>query len=175
MDNVLKEKAHEIIAKLKNSPTIKKLIDWYGNLTPRDALVVKSLSVLIVLALIFTWIINPVIKGKASAEYSLSQELKFHNKLKENAYLFGGTTSASPSKGSILSIVNQTAKAKGVQLKRFEPEGKNGLRVWLEKVNFNSAIDWLEILEAERGLSVEQVSIDKVSSGIVNIRAVLKR
>lgn len=175
MDERISNLLEKSFSKIKASPSIVKLVNWYSQLPPRDALVVKILSALTLLALLFTWIVQPAIQGKKTAENNLANELRFHNKLKENAYLFKAGIKSTTSNGSILSQVNSLAKVKNIQLKRFEPEGNNGLRIWLEKVNFNSAIDWIETLEVEKGISIEQISIDKVKPGIVNLRAVLKK
>jgi len=95
--------------------------------------------------------------------------------MKENAYLFSNSgQTISEGGASILTTVNSTAKVKNIQLKRFEPDGKTSLRIWLDQVNFNALIDWLELLETTRGIKVEQISIDRVNSGIVNARAVLQ-
>jgi general secretion pathway protein M len=147
---------------------------WYSALNERDRLVVKGLSVLFAIALFISWIWQPMIKANQSAESKLASELKFHSFMKENAHKIRKGAAPSSAGGSILGTVNQLAKTKGIALKRFEPEGSNGLRVWLDKVEFNKAIDWLELLEAEKGIEVEQISIDKVNPGIVNIRVVLK-
>jgi general secretion pathway protein M len=175
MDNkitLLKEQAHQ---RLVSSETYKKSYSWYQALPPRDALVLKVLAVLMALALIYAWLIQPTIENIKQAESKLATELKFHQKLKQNAYLVKGSSSATlDNKGSILSRVNSLAKVKGITLKRFEPNGKTGLRVWLEKVSFDSSIDWIETLETQKGIKVEQISIDKVQPGIVNLRAVLK-
>ncbi len=149
---------------------------WFSALTSRDQSLVKGLSILVVLALIISWTWQPSQKAVTSAETRLASELKFHQKMKENAHLFssGSTTSGTSFQGSILSLVNNTAKAKNIALKRFEPEGKRGLRIWLDQAHFNSVIDWLETLESQKGITIEQISIDKVSPGFVNLRAVLK-
>lgn len=147
---------------------------WYSALSERDKLIVKGLSILFAIALFASWIWQPMLKANQSAESKLASELKFHSFMKENAHKISKGNAPTSGGGSILGTVNQLAKTKGIALKRFEPEGSNGLRVWLDKVEFNKAIDWLELLEAEKGIGVEQISIDKVNSGIVNIRVVLK-
>jgi general secretion pathway protein M len=170
--SLLKEKIHQ---RLISSDIFKKSNDWYQSLPPRDALVLKVLAILIALALVFTWLVQPTIASVKQAESNLANELKFHAKLKENAYLVkGASSSASKDNESILSLVNSLAKTKGIKLKRFEPNGDNGLRVWLEKVEFDSSIDWIGTLESQKGIKVEQISVDKVETGTVNLRAVLK-
>jgi general secretion pathway protein M len=158
------------------SSIYQSAVAWFNGLGPRDQVLVKALSALMVLALIFTWTFQPSQAAVKSADARFNKELKFHQKMKENSHLFAGSrlNDSGAFQGSILSLVNNTAKAKNIALKRFEPEGDKGLRVWLDQVNFNSVIDWLELLEVQKGITIEQISIDKVSPGIVNLRAVLK-
>ena len=162
-------------SKILDSKYVRAVSTWFNALTERDQLIVKVLAGIIVAALFFAWVWQPLHKSNQAAHSSLASEMKFHAFMKDNAHKVSASApSFNPAQGSILGTVNQLAKAKGIALKRFEPEGSNGLRVWLDKVEFNKAIDWLELLEAEKGIAVEQISIDKVSSGIVNIRVVLK-
>jgi len=171
IDNLKRNLKHQI----EQSSIYKSTATWYESLAERDQKVVKALCLIVVIALVYSWVWLPVSQGRESAISRYESELTFHKKMKENAYLFSqGSTSTTQSDSSILTTVNTTAKVKNIQLKRFEPEGDSGLRIWLDKVNFNSAVDWLELLESSRGIKVEQISIDKVESGIVNIRAVLQ-
>jgi len=160
---------------VEKSSLYKAANDWYSQLAVKDQLIVKVLAAFVLIALVFAWVWQPVMNGTAQAKNRYTSEMAFHAKLKENAYLFSSAGGQITGQGdSILSTVNNTAKVKNIQLKRFEPEGKTGLRIWLDQVNFNSLIDWLELLETTRGIKVEQISIDKVNSGIVNVRAVLQ-
>lgn len=160
---------------LHNSSIYKSANNWYGQLASKDQLIVKILLILVLIALVFAWVWQPVISGKEKAERKFNAEMSFHKKMKENAYLFSNSgQTISEGGASILTTVNSTAKVKNIQLKRFEPDGKTGLRIWLDQVNFNALIDWLELLETTRGIKVEQISIDRVNSGIVNARAVLQ-
>ncbi len=161
---------------LKASSLYQGANAWLAGLSQRDQKTVKGVLVLVALTLVFAWVWQPSYSASIKAEKRLSTELSFHKKMKDNAHLFSSSLNKAPTgvKGSILSVVNNTAKAKNISLKRFEPEGKTGLRIWLDQANFNSVIDWLDILESQKGLTIEQISIDKVSSGLVNLRAVLK-
>ncbi|GAA6133374.1 hypothetical protein NBRC116188_01630 [Oceaniserpentilla sp. 4NH20-0058] len=160
---------------LEQSSLYKSTHNWFTNLAEKDQKLVKLLGIVVSIAIVYSWVWSPVSQKRDSAIKRYESEMAFHTKMKENAYLFGaGTSTSAGGNKSILSTVNNTAKVKNIHLKRFEPDGDTGLRIWLDKVNFNSAIDWLELLESSRGIKVEQISIDKVEPGIVNIRAVLK-
>ncbi|NVK38914.1 MAG: type II secretion system protein M [Gammaproteobacteria bacterium] len=175
MASALENFKRNALHQLEQSSLYKSSSTWFNQLSERDQKFVKAIGVIFTIALLFAWVWQPVSQGKEKAESKYYSELKFHQKMKDSAHLFGGVSTNAPTSGaSILSTVNNTAKVKNIQLKRFEPEGENGLRIWLDKANFNSVIDWLELLETSRGIRVEQISIDKVDSGIVNVRAVLQ-
>lgn len=175
MANSIENLKANLRLQLHNSSIYKSTNNWYSQLAVKDQLIVKTLLVFVLIALVFAWVWQPVVIGKEKAEKKFNTEMNFHKKMKENAYLFTNSSdSTSTSGASILTTVNSTAKVKNIQLKRFEPDGKTGLRIWLDQVNFNSLIDWLELLETTRGIKVEQISIDRVNSGIVNARAVLQ-
>lgn len=161
---------------LQSSSLFTNTQNWYSHLSPRDQTITKALAALMALVLVYTWIWVPSAEGKIKAQKRYQSEMNFHETMKENAHLFkSGAAKTGTTGGSILSIVNSTAKAKGVQLSRFEPDGDGGLRIWLDKASFDKAIDWLELLELERGIKVEQISMDKVNQGIANVRATLQR
>ncbi len=174
MASALENFKRNALHQLEQSTLYKSSSNWFNQLSDRDQKVVKAIGIVFLIALLFAWVWQPVSQGKIKAESKYQSELKFHQKMKDSAHLFGSSNVSSSGGGSILSTVNNTAKVKNIQLKRFEPEGDNGLRIWLDKANFNAVIDWLELLETTRGIRVEQISIDKVDSGIVNVRAVLQ-
>ncbi len=172
LENFKANLAHSI----NKQPTIIAAKNWYQALPPRDAAIVRAMAIVIGLCLIYLWVWVPVEKYQASAQARLQSELTLHRTLKENAYkVTGSRQSNAPAGQSVLAIVNSTSRAKGVKLSRFEPEGENGLRIWLDKVKFDDVVDWLDLLENEQGVRVTQINIDKVEPGTVNLRAVLQR
>lgn len=174
MANAMENLTSNAKRQLEQSSIYQGVNNWYSQLNRNDQTIVKTLAFIIALVLIYAWVWQPAVNAKASAKKSFNKEISFHESLKENAYRFnGGAAISKSSNGSILSTVSATAKAKGVELRRFEPDGSSRLRIWLDKAEFDSVIDWIEILEAEKGILVEQISLDKVSSGRVNVRAVL--
>lgn len=156
------------------SSIVQSILNWHGALNINDRRVVHVIGGLFIAVLVFNLLWHPSQISKQKAQARLNSEISFHNKLKENAYLFSTGSSSSNAADSILTLVNTTAKSKGIQLQRFEPDGKQGIRVWLDQVNFDKAIDWIETLEADKNILIEQITIDKVSSGIVNVRAVFR-
>lgn len=158
--------------------TVQNGVSWYQALPPRDALVVKSLAYLIAACLVYLWVWVPAENYNKQYTSKLKSEKELHAYMKSNAYKVSGNSQRAASSGSgqsVLALVNSSSKSKGIALSRFEPEGENGLRIWLDKVKFDDVIDWIDLLENERGVRVTQINIDKVDPGTVNLRAVLKR
>jgi len=78
---------------------------------------------------------------------------------------------------SWLSVVDQAAKRGrlGGNLKRLEPDGKAGVKVWLEQVSFDDMARWLVGLEQQYRLAVATITIDRqTESGRVNARMTLR-
>ncbi len=87
------------------------------------------------------------------------------------------TTQNKRSGRSWLSVVDQAAKRGrlGANLKRLEPDGKSGVKVWLEQASFDDMINWLVGLEQQYGLSVATITIDRQADlGRVNVRMTLR-
>ena len=57
-------------------------------------------------------------------------------------------------------------------MKRVQPEGDSGVRVWFEAAAFDELIKWLATIESEYGLLVNEINIEQTDSvGLVIIRA----
>lgn len=179
MANALETAKLQLQAKLYQSTAWKQYQTWYSALPARDQSIVKAIAWFVLFALIYLWVWVPAENFNTKATKALKSEIEIHTMMKDNAYKVSSNASggqqASTSGQSVLAIVNSTSKRKGIELKRFEPEGESGIRIWLDQVKFNDVIGWIDSLENKHGIRVSQINIDKVESGIVNLRAVLKR
>ncbi|MAS25458.1 MAG: hypothetical protein CMI03_04395 [Oceanospirillaceae bacterium] len=148
---------------------------WYLALPPRDQLVVKGVSLLLLVALVFVIVYAPLLKGRKGAEAALQKNLAVYNQLASNAGRFGSSAAAATSGGSLLSVVTRQAKASGLSLSRYEQDGQ-GLRIWLDDVSFDDAMTMLEALQSSAGVVANQVNVDKADRpGVVDIRATLSQ
>jgi general secretion pathway protein M len=76
----------------------------------------------------------------------------------------------------LLTLVSSTAKENQIVFKRFQPDGDNMLKLWLENVNFNSLLYWLHGIDKKNGISVQEISVDQSKvEGFVDVRLTLKR
>lgn len=171
--NRLTELQSQLLEQIKASPAFQSAVHWYQALPARDRLVVRLVAGLMGAALVFLLLYAPLLKAQRAAEGALKKNLATYNLLADNAGRFGSVAVGGGAQAPLLATVTQQAKAAGISLSRYEQDGKS-LRVWLDKVNFDEAIGWLERLQAANGITVSQVTIDRSErAGVVDIRATL--
>ncbi len=74
---------------------------------------------------------------------------------------------------SLLTLLDQTARLQGLggHIRRGEPAGERSVRLWLDGVLFDSLILWVERMEREYGIVVEEMSAESTGvPGQVNVR-----
>jgi general secretion pathway protein M len=162
------------IKRIQDGQTYQAADTWYENQSPRDQSIIKVLAGVMLLSLFYVWIWVPVTGFPVKAENQLKAQMALHQKMKDNAWRFHHAATGDTGQ-SVLAIVNSSARNQNIDLKRFEPEGESGLRIWLDDVRFNAAISWLTMLQTQYGIRASQISMDKSTSGAVNVRALLIR
>src|SRR5690606_5857245 len=132
----------------------------------RDAL--KYLSVAVALILLYLLIWLPTQNFLKSARQDAERQSELVGWIKQNEQtareLAARSNTAAPTglEGqSLLSVVGSSARNFSIELRRFEPEGDNKMRVWLEKVPFIQVLLWLDDLQKRYGIQVEQISVDR--------------
>ncbi len=83
---------------------------------------------------------------------------------------------AHPNGGSLLTVVDRTARAAGLgsALKRVEPQGTDRVRASLEGAAFDTLVRWLGRLEREHGIVTLNAVVDRdAESGRVDARLVM--
>jgi general secretion pathway protein M len=81
------------------------------------------------------------------------------------------------SSSSLLVVIEQTAQQKQIKshLNKVQPEGSNGVRVWIDNAPFDTLVDWLALLAKKSGVYVGEISIERQKDpGRVNGRVLLQ-
>lgn len=149
------------------------------------ALLILSLFLGVFFFYILIWApLNDSIE-KSKKSYQTEQELfSWMTSQQDNVLASRKLANKTPSNqnASLLSQVNNTASDFSLLLKRYEPDGENKLRVWLEGVSFDSVILWMNHLSTKNGLLISSISIDadqersgRSRSGLVNVKIVFER
>lgn len=130
----------------------------------------RALGLLLVALLAFAlwglWLASHRAAQKAEQQFASGRAL-----LQE---LQQATPAATLAGGSVLRIASDAAAASGLALSRIEPQGDGGVRVWLEKADFNAVARWLATL-AGQGVRLEQAQVEKQAEGGVSAQFTLLR
>nr|VFK60344.1 MAG: general secretion pathway protein M [Candidatus Kentron sp. TUN]VFK62474.1 MAG: general secretion pathway protein M [Candidatus Kentron sp. TUN]VFK71879.1 MAG: general secretion pathway protein M [Candidatus Kentron sp. TUN] len=148
---------------------------------PRDRIALVVGGVMIVSSLLWFMVIEPldnkveylthrVSKREADLQW-MQQAAKKIIRLRENAVAKGEASHAQ----SLLIVVDNSAKKAGISqaVKRIEPIGEKGVRVWIEEVAFDDLLLWLGDLRL-KGIHSDNIAIEhRKVSGHVNTKATL--
>ncbi|MEX2476000.1 type II secretion system protein GspM [Marinobacter sp.] len=173
-----------MLSKLKEQPAVEKLVAQYDQLPRRDQQALMVLSVAVFLGVLYFLIWSPVasfhdqaVTSRESAEELLVYMQSNRSGLERLANREGGGSPATnaPEDGrALMALVTRSAGESGLSLQRFEPSGDGAIRVWLSDVPFADVAAWLEDLNLNHGVVIDQVALDKQDEpGIVSVRMTL--
>lgn len=170
-----KNRIQELKYQLQHMPMVVKYEQWYHKLAEREQKAVYSVSVLLVLALLYSLIWSPAQSGYVKAQKALQRELSLHQWMQDNRHRVAGAGATSAGEGgSLLAVINQTARKQQITLSRFEPDGEQGVRIWLEKAPFDDVMAWVQHLETQ-GVVVSQLNADRDGQGFAGFRITFRR
>ena len=155
--------------------------DWFKELEQRERLMVIIAAVLVALFLLYSLFLSPMLsKYQALRENVVSQEEDLQwmrTAVAEVRALRGATVRGGQSLGgrSLLSIVDESARSSGLgqQIKRIEPDGNKGVKIWFEQADFDKMIVWLGNLTRSYMIETSNVTIEPQAPGSVNARIIL--
>ena len=111
------------------------------------------------------------------AQVVYSGPYMLENALYSDAKWFEKAAAQGMAGRSLLSVTDGSARTAGLgdALKRVEPDGSTGVRVWLEGAPFDSVIGWLRVMSSSYGVDVDSASIERTATaGRVNARLSLQ-
>ena len=174
-----------MLSKLKSHPAVRKLQVQYLQLPRRDQKALQLLlSALLAGFLYFAlWLPANSYHDRAQASRDNAAELLVW--MNGNAagirQLAGtGAMQASadidkPTDGrALMGLVTRSARESGLLLQRFEPSGDNAVRIWMDNVPFADVAAWVESLNAQNGVVIEQAALEQAAEpGRVTARLTL--
>jgi len=160
--------------------------EWFAGLEPRERQLIIGAGIILLIMLLYLVVWEPISKDNEvlRSSYQNSQQLlEWMEDAAEEARALQEKIKASGPTGdsanqSLLGVIDRTAKRDklGPSVKRVQPDGKTGARVWLENAVFNDMIKWLENLQHKEGVRLVNTVIEKQDvSGLVNARLVFER
>jgi general secretion pathway protein M len=155
---------------------------WLASLDPRERLMVYAAAGVLAVLLFYVVLLHPFYSSYDKLRDGVEQRRATLQWMQETAVkvrqLKGANPAAQGMAGrSLLSVTDGSARTAGLgdALKRVEPDGSNGVRVWLEGAPFDSVIGWLRVMSSSYGVDVDSASIERTATaGRVNARLSLQ-
>jgi general secretion pathway protein M len=155
--------------------------DWFAGLEPRERRLVTGGGVLLLVLLLYLMIWEPIAGNYQGLKDGVAEQKKTLAWMKQGAaelkLLQRGGSSAARGLGgrSLLAVVDQSARSGGLgpAIKRIEPEGSKGVKVWLEGVAFDPMILWLGQITRTYQIETSIITIEPQGGGRVNARLTL--
>ncbi len=158
--------------------------EWWQQLAERERILVALCGVVIVLAVVWLAIIQPLFKGAADLEENVATKQGRLSNLQELAAQYQGSAASNGGGGggaggndSIVVVIDRTTRERSLAgfLKRNQPEGNAGVRLRFENAPFDDLVDWLGELNQNYGMITVSANFDEAGTGRVNCSIVLSR
>ena len=176
-----------MLEKLRSQPGIRKLQLQYLQLPPRDQNALRWLGVAILAGFVYfaLWLPATDYHDRAqTSRHNAAQLLVWMNDNAASISTLAGASRANDGAGSaiekpadsraLMGLVTRTARDSGLVLQRFEPGGDNSVRIWMDNVPFADVASWLETLNVENGVVIDQAALEQTAeAGRVTARLTL--
>jgi general secretion pathway protein M len=155
--------------------------DWFAGLEPRERLLLGGGGGVLLVLLLYLMIWEPMAGSYQTLKGGVAEQKKTLVWMKQAAAELkllqrGGSSTARGLGGrSLLAVVDQSARSGGLgpAIKRIEPEGRKGVKVWLEGVAFDPMILWLGKITRTYQIETSIITIEPQGGGRVNARLTL--
>jgi len=159
---------------------LNPLRDAWSKLAPGERRLAMIGGVVVGATLLYVLLWLPIQKELARLRVSVPQERAQLQRMRLQAASIKplrARSGAKPAPGALLSVIEQSASARGMRgfVTRMEADGGNGVQLTVDAVPFNSLLSWLADLQDSHSLLVESTSLDAhTAPGTVNAKLKLR-
>lgn len=162
---------------------MQKLKDWFFALNPRERWMVGAGAVLAVLIVLYAFVLAPFyasVDALAERVERKEGDLAWMRSVAGDVIALSkdAPMMAGPTNESLVVLVDRAARECGLSsaLTGQTPNGATGIRVRLERAEFDKLVVCLATLQQAHAVSIESATIDRTSEpGFVNASIVLNR
>lgn len=155
--------------------------DWFAGLERRERMLVAGGGAVLLVLLLYMMIWEPIAGSYRALQDGVAEQKQTLVWMKQAAAELqllqrsGSGTARGLGGRSLLSVVDQSARSGGLgpSIKRIEPEGGKGVKVWLEGVAFDPMILWLGKITRAYQIETSIITIEPQGGGRVNARLTL--
>lgn len=174
-----------MFSRIKDQPAVGKLIAQYDQLPRRDQQALTVLAIAVFLGILYFAVWRPAAdfyQQSVDARDTAGELLAWMQANQQSIERLGssgssptGATADRPENGrALMALVTRSAGEAGLSLQRFEPGGEDAIRVWLENAPFAEVAAWLERLNGNHGVIIDQASMDRSGEpGRISVRLTL--
>lgn len=158
--------------------------DRWQQLSEREQRLVLITAGVVFISLLYFGLWEPLQRGIEAGQLRLKAQQQTLQQLQQDAVRVQQLRSrqarharSGTRKGSLLVVIERSAQQKKMQaaLQKVQPEGNDGVRVWLDNVVFDDLVEWLDLLSRQHGLQISDISIERgTKPGRVNCRVLLR-
>jgi general secretion pathway protein M len=159
---------------------LNQLREQWNKLAPGERRLALAGGVVLGVVLLYVLFWQPVQKELARLRVSVPEERAQLQRMRAQAASIRPLRARSgpaPAAGTLLSVIDQSATARGLRgfITRMEADGGNGVQLTLDAAPFNSLISWLADLQDSHSLLIESASLDAhTAPGTVNAKLKLR-
>jgi general secretion pathway protein M len=162
---------------------MQKLREWFYGLKPRERWMVAGAGVLVVLSVAYLFVLAPfyaAVDAQAERVAKKQADVAWMRSVAGDVIALSrdAPMAAVPTGESLVVVVDRTARECGLgsSLTGQTPNGTTGIRVRLERAEFDKLVLCLANLQQGHAVSIESATIDRTSEpGFVNASLVLNR
>jgi general secretion pathway protein M len=172
----MRRQVEDLASRVMASDAGQRLLGVYDQLGERDRMALRGLSWFAAAVLVYLAAISPLVAHVDSALRRLESEQALLSWLKSHdPAATGASTVIAQRDEPLATIVNATAEEGGLAIRRYEPSGEDGVRVWMEGASFNAFVKWLYVLEGTHGIRAAEFNIERENEpGKVSVRITLR-
>lgn len=158
----------------------KQVRDLWDKLEPGERRLAMIGAGVLGLALMYASLWLPMHKELARLRVSVPEERAQLQRMRAQAAAIKplrARSGSAPAAGTLLSVVDQSASARGLRgfISRLEADGSTGVQLSVDAVPFNSLIAWLADMQDNYSLLVDNASLDAAAAiGTVNAKLKLR-
>jgi general secretion pathway protein M len=171
----LQRQFEDLASRFMASDLGQRLIGGYDHLGDRDRLALRLLGSFVGAVLVYLLVLAPAIGLGDRAHGRLQQERELLAWLQQHQGAVSGSAAPQAREQPVGTVVNNSAQENKITIRRYEPAGEDGIRVWLEGADFNAVVKWLYQLEGSAGIRAAEFTVERdAQPGKVNARLMLR-
>ncbi len=154
---------------------------YFENLSKRERYMVVAAALVLLVFLFYVLVWRPIGTRAEALQQRVQGQEKALAWMQQAAVevkrLRGGGTPTQARNESLLSLIERTARERGLSgaVRRVQPEGQHGARIWLEAAGFDDLVLWLHQLADTYGVRISEASVERQPQpGLVNARLLVE-